>query len=756
MDNRRVTIQHCKLPFLLLSLLLANSTYLFGTEPLAENRYTGSIQTASTSYALHEAIKNMADGQFDQAQQTFSELPALDNAMFQDAQNILTSYAELNASQKIAHEEAYDKIIDDIKDAIKKANWSDYMLATSQAYSDYSGETKTEYENKTDEEIDKQWVVALSKLSLAKSIAEIMDLDREIEQNLYNQIIEKSISLADEYEAKEDLSKAFYHVYYYLNAIEKDNNDFQDHYDSLSRQLSLENTYVVDPNQETVSWQEKRANIGMHMIKKGLDKLSQRYVDPIDYKKMILAGVEYAYYLATTKQLSKTFEQLDNTEVKDLYVKSLNVIRDDINLKQPEQFNHTRVFDYLRRILIINDNSLKLPSNVVIAEYMDGVFSELDGHSYIIWPSDIAEFDKDMTQEFIGVGIEISMVKNLLTVSSLLDNSPAMRAGVDAGDIITKIDGKSTKNITTRMAVKRIMGPKGTNVVLTVKREGLTEEKDITITRDKIIVQQVKGLYRNQDGEWEYYLDKEKGIGYVQIKGFVAETAGSFKSIVNRLYRNKLNGLVVDLRQNSGGYLRSAIQIVDFFIPAGKIVGTRYKNGAHESWEYAQPLGTFDTTVPLVVLVDEFSASASEIVSGALKDHNRATIVGTRTYGKGNVQEIIMLYPAKMKMTIAYYYLPSNRKVHRNIKDKNHKDYGVEPDIKVELTSKQIGKRYEVKRNATILRLNDNRSSEDVKTITSQELIDSDPQLQMAILSLKADMLAQKIDQSMPGEYVKK
>jgi carboxyl-terminal processing protease len=246
-----------------------------------------------------------------------------------------------------------------------------------------------------------------------------------------------------------------------------------------------------------------------------------------------------------------------------------------------------------------------------------------------------------------------------------------------------------------------------------------------------------------------YWVYPNDNIAYLNLTSFSGDSPGSMARILSLLKLQGMQGLVLDLRNNSGGYLSGAIAIAnDFLKPKSLIVSARGRDKRLEELAAATAEGVFDAELPLVVLVNSISASASEIVSGALKDHRRAVVIGTRTYGKGSVQRIWQLAfgDAQMKMTTAYYYLPLGRRVHRDPKDKTNEDYGVVPDIKVELTPKQIETYFKQRRQADILHRDDLPEAQRTwKVYDVKEMVDSDPQLDMGLMVLRGKILKQQV-----------
>lgn len=757
--NTCVGQSHCRFSvhyLLLIALLIGMGGASQAQVESRQAEEAGKQDRSDLSEVLKLAMRDMAQGHFDQAREQLANTSGMEGRYVRLANGLLSQYESLQAEVLETYHEAYDTYLEAMNDALEHAEWREMVLKESKA-SQLVSDAKTEFEDDLRKKIKGHCLKALGQMSLAKSLAQRVGLDNTIDAELQKKIITASLEIAEGYEAEKKWLESYGRVYSYLVALDEENQDYEDHTRRLIRQASLVNMYISDPNQESVSWEERREGITFSMISRGLGQLHHHYVEPPDYLDMILKGLEYCRYLGETAKLAETFTSLADKDLVNKFLSELDQMAELAKTREPEQLNHTQVLEFLRQVQLINEDSIALPDEVILAEYAEGAFSSLDGYTYLIWPSDVADFKKDMTNEFFGIGIEIGKPKGLLTVTSLLEGNPAMRAGLDAGDLIMAIDGKSTSNITMEMAVKRITGPKGTDVVLTIDRQGFDEPRDFTVTRDRIVVHTVRGLWRDESGQWQHFVDRNQGIAYIQIKSFSGETSASFRAILEQLKQEKLKGLIVDLRRNSGGYLSAAVEVVDNFVATGPIVSTRPRDPKLGHMDSAQAQGTFRSDIPLVVLVDSMSASASEIVSGALQDHHRALIVGSRTFGKGSVQTIQKLWPsqAEMKMTIAYYYLPSNRRVHRDPKDKANKDYGVPPDLTMELTNKQLLEQYEVHRDAAILHQNGDAGDHNEREMVGvEELLASDPALRLALLCLNADLAAQAMDQAQATELV--
>ena len=319
---------------------------------------------------------------------------------------------------------------------------------------------------------------------------------------------------------------------------------------------------------------------------------------------------------------------------------------------------------------------------------LKGMTGELDPHSGIIPPEALSIFTEDNVGKFGGLGIEITLRDGILTIVVPIPGTPAERAGLLPDDKILEIDGESTEGINLIDAVNKLRGKVGTEVTIQVLHTGAPETVEVTIVREEIMLHSVVGYEKNADGSWMYVVDEENKIGYIRLKNFAANTVEEFDEVCKNLVDEGMKGLVLDLRFNAGGLLAAAIGISDLFISEGAIVSTEGRNSprnvttAHKSGTYPY--------FPLVVLVNDSSASASEIVAGAIQDNKRGLIVGEETYGKGSVQDVIKLKfgdkECALKLTKARYFTPSGRGIHRDPKTKKG---GITPDISVPFTREE-------------------------------------------------------------------
>lgn len=343
-----------------------------------------------------------------------------------------------------------------------------------------------------------------------------------------------------------------------------------------------------------------------------------------------------------------------------------------------------------------------------------GMLSELDPYSNYISPKQLDRFRAGVEAEFGGVGIQVSAEKGHLKVISPLVGTPAYRAGMMAGDHIVEIAGESTKGITIDEAVRRMKGKVGTEVTIKVIHPNTTTPEEVKLKREIIRVQTVLGEERNTDDSWKWMYDDEKKIGYIRLTAFARHTADELRGALDKLAEQGMKGLVLDLRFNPGGLLSSAIEVSDMFIDGGRIVSTEGRNAVPRTWD-AHEKGTFKD-FPVAILVNRYSASASEIVSGCLQDHKRAVIVGERTWGKGSVQNIVYLEQeaSALKLTTAGYRRPSGKNIHRFKDSKEDGEWGVSPNdgFEVKLAGPQMTLLHKHWRKRDIVRKQENGESD--------------------------------------------
>jgi carboxyl-terminal processing protease len=332
--------------------------------------------------------------------------------------------------------------------------------------------------------------------------------------------------------------------------------------------------------------------------------------------------------------------------------------------QQQETYQHLETFAAI--LSILQEHYVEeIDTREVIEGAINGLLLSLDPHSSYLKPEHYREFQEETSGAFTGIGIEITLKDGVITVIAPIEDTPAAKAGIKANDKIIKINGEFTKGKSPFDAVKLLRGPKGSEVTISIFREGWQELKDFTLSRDVIPLQSVRSF------------SIKPGLGYLRISNFQRNTTKEVREHLASLRKAEpLRGLIIDLRNNPGGLLDQAVNVTDLFLAEGLIVYTRGRNKELDLSYEAHRDDRTESFYPVVVLVNEGSASASEIVAGALQDHRRGVIVGSKTFGKGSVQTIIPLADgAGLRMTTARYFTPSGRSIQAT---------GILPDIVVD------------------------------------------------------------------------
>lgn len=376
---------------------------------------------------------------------------------------------------------------------------------------------------------------------------------------------------------------------------------------------------------------------------------------------------------------------------------------------------------------------------------LSGMTRGLDEHSGYIPPRDYTELQEDLGKAFGGIGVQVSVdqeTKQLMVMSPVV-GTPAYEAGILAGDRIAQINGESTEGFTVQDAIARIRGKPGQAIELTIQRQDEKEPRKFELVRAEIHVDTVLGDTREPDGAWNFFLEGHPGLGYVRVTAFGEQTGQDLKRALEWLEERGMQGLILDLRNDPGGLLRQAVEVADLFLDEGDIVTTRGRDGKILDEYDAERSGTF-SGFPMVVLVNKFSASASEIVAAALQDHGRAIVVGERTWGKGSVQNIIPLErgASALKLTMATYWRPSGKNIHRHKQDKDSDPWGVQPNegYQVVLDAAEFQQMVINRRQRDVLRAGNGQNA-DAKNISTPP--EFDRQLQRAIEALQQRIAAE-------------
>ena len=382
---------------------------------------------------------------------------------------------------------------------------------------------------------------------------------------------------------------------------------------------------------------------------------------------------------------------------------------------------------------------------------INGMLNTLDPHSSFLPPDMYKEMQIETQGKFGGVGIQISMVKDQLTVITPIDDTPAFKAGIKPLDRIVKINGESTRDMSLSDAVKKMRGPKGTNVTITIMRDSFKEPKDFVLERDIIKIKSIKSKILDD-------------IGYLRITQFQEDTSRELDNTLNDILKSNIKGLVLDLRNNPGGLLNMASDVCDRFLKEGKLLVYTVDQSGKRDLEFISKKKPLCPNIPMAVLVNSGSASASEIVAGALQDWERAVVIGVKTFGKGSVQTVIPLSDGSaLRLTTSRYYTPKGRSI---------QEKGIMPDIEVEeaepspdkkeqrfflrekdlenhLKNEAATEKSETKDSKEKKEIEKEPQPEEIlQSITSQEIDPSkDYQLKRAIEILKGHTILQKLSE---------
>ncbi len=493
-------------------------------------------------------------------------------------------------------------------------------------------------------------------------------------------------------------------IYYSLSLIFEDDKQIDD-----LRQQMLEQARVDEVYKEDTGWRDQLEGIDPKMVEDALWRIDQKYVEEADFKTMMQDGYKMLLLLADSPSLAEQFPSLSGDRGREY---SARIERKLDQIGRTDSLSYREAKLLFRRALDINKETVQLPQELVVREYMDAALQGLDEFTSMIWPYDFAEFEKHTRGDFIGVGIQIrnkynpDLKDNEILVVTPLEDTPAYRAGIQANDVITAVNGKPLLGVLVTKAVNMITGPLGTEVTLTIRRtldSGKEVTMDVPLKREVINIQSVKSAKRlaGDEEKWDYMLDPEMHIAYIRIGSFQENTIDQLREALSQAKAQGMRGLILDLRFDPGGLLKAAVEVAELFLGKGdRIVSTRGLRSAE--WPIdAERNGPYKD-LPLIVLTNESSASASEIVAGALQDHKRAITLGERTFGKFSVQNLIQLMhsDAHLKLTTARYYLPSGRSLHR---EKGSKEWGVAPNVEVPIVPKELAKIIYMRRDAEVI-----------------------------------------------------
>jgi carboxyl-terminal processing protease len=503
--------------------------------------------------------------------------------------------------------------------------------------------------------------------------------------------------------------------------------------------------------QASDNWIERVDGIDKNMLVRAIDLATGEHMNDVSWTELISGGLEALRTLQAVPAISETFTNITNEEANAVWHAAVS---EEIS-SSSEYLKHIPgkrvLIQILNRLLDVNQASVKLPEGVILREFGDGAMSKLDRYSGIIWPDEYRRFEQQTKGRFVGVGIVIKENnKGEITISNPIEGAPAYYGGVQPEDVLVSVNGKSANGWTLNDAVDRITGPKGTAVTLTLRREGIDKPFDLTLTRDTIRLHSVQGWWKeglDEDGqpEWDWFVDGDNKIGYIKLTSFSEESYTDILAAINEMQKiAPPNGLILDLRYNPGGLLPSARKIANLFVSSGTIVSGETATGEELFRMRALPNRAYLSELPVVILINQGSASASEIVSGCVQAHDAGIIVGQRSWGKGSVQTVHQVSrEANVKLTTQYYRLPSpdggktpGRLVHKR---RGSTDWGVVPDVEVRMSPDQITKSTKLRQKADMILIGSDEDRPDINQLITEGL---DPQLETALLILRANALS--------------
>lgn len=570
------------------------------------------------------------------------------------------------------------------------------------------------------------------------------------------EIVDNVLVEIDRHKEKNEWADALA-LYSYLQTLYPKDKQYEEGFKFCAKRAHLD--FVYGPKGE---WRRQLRDVTPDTIPQILDRLEDDYVEDVDLKKLCTEGIEHLRLLAQAESISEAFPTVGDPNLVSHFVKRLEGLKQN-RIDAKARMSARDVEAVFERVLAANaDSGLKLPESVLVDEFVSGMLEPLDEFTSVIWPAEVEEFNKHTRGEFVGVGIQITQGDGkYIRVETPLEDSPAYKAGIKPGDLIMAVDGKSTLDMTINQAVSEITGEPGTKVTLTIK-DGLTEKvRDYVLNREQIKLKTVRGNTRNDSSltGWDFMIDPQNHIGYIRVSGFMDKTVEELQSALEQLQDQGCRGLILDLRFNPGGLLTSAVKMSELFLDHDEPIVKTKGRSRQQNMEIAAKTGRRFGSVPTIVLVNEYSASASEIVAGAVSGLKEACIVGTRTFGKGSVQNLIPIADnrAYLKLTTAYYYvydadLPEDPWycLHRKPQAEN---WGVEPHIEVKVIPTEQNKILRLRRERDLLKGKDGgeipkevlerrTTSQPEDELPEDPNPDVDPQLESALNIMRIKLLS--------------
>lgn len=641
--------------------------------PLAARRWTAlavaflsAVSAAHAEQTLKDAYAAILNGDYAAGKQAIETLRQRGETSGELARvsQWLDSYQEHSASRDALRAQTFDWAVQNAKDA----------LAAGKTY------------------------LALSFAVQASAYAE--DARRFAAEPWVVELRQKALAAAEDFMKSESWRKA--HAYYFqLERIDNQDVQAREGRERAAHHLRLEFIY------DSADAVERRiADVHPSLMENAFALINDNYYDEPDFRKMADGALDQIVALAHSTKLYDTsdlFNGIANPAAREHFIGRLQELRGKLpDEKNARDYGYRDLLKLYRAVSEASRASVSLPEGMLVVEFTEGALSKLDDFTSMVWPADSTEFDKMMIGNFCGVGIQLGLDEDTgrLKVVTPLENSPALEAGIQPDDLIVEVNGVSTKDWTSEKAVREITGPEATKVTLTIFRPRTGKRLEFPLERREIQLTTIRGVSRVKSAggyEWNYILDPDAGVALIRLTGFNPDSQKELLAALKTAQKQGMRGLILDLRYNPGGLLDVAIDIVSLFQKSGEVVATRGRRETSQTHDVTGDAPFAD--LPLVVLVNDSSASASEILSGALKDHQRAIVLGERTFGKGSVQRVLRLDrrfsfggnkpAARLKLTTALYYLPSGRSPHRL---PEAQEWGVDPDWVVTLTPKEANK----------------------------------------------------------------
>lgn len=571
---------------------------------------------------------------------------------------------------------------------------------------------------------------------------ELMELSSGEQKNILLEdpfvigMLEVAEERAYQFDQKGDWAGALTY-YAWLDAIAEDNVEYKESVEWLNERMKVESLLKPDSCQTLA---ERYSDVDPDMFYNAVKILHLRHVNEIDFDAFANACLERCLLLG---------EILYDPEMEvdfEYRWDELNAFFDGVYEIREYMFDTAmtsqRFLDIFGIILQVNAETINMPQEVLVAHISEACLSSIDPYTEIIWPSGVKQFSEMISKQFSGIGIQLSKAPDSFKIVDLVLDTPAYGSKLRPNDEVIAINGQSTENMSMDCAGELITGREDTFVTLTVRHAEDDAVEDVSVVRSRITVPTVQGWQRRAHGMWEHFIDDDNGIAYVRIVNFTRTTDVELEFVLDELEMEGIQGLIVDLRGNNGGYFDTAVRIADMFVEDGLIVKRVARRGETE-FRYARLEGT-RPEYPIVILADDSTASASEIVAGVLTDakYQRAMIVGQKTYGKGSV--ITMTHStgggSQLWFTGAHYVLPSGEYVkdrHEAVRD-GRSDWGIEPDVKVELGERELDDLHQA------IRVNEMTQKEDGEVIdryTIDETLDVDAQLAIGRLIMLTKLI---------------